>query len=245
MRLMQPKEQIAVPGMVTVLQTDLAEPEQWILTRAEEAAAQMEAPFAGEKSCVFFRLPYVPPYEDFRELRRLILSVRSAAGLRDRFRGIVALDVTEWKGCYEQPYFTVTLKYLSDHPNWYACLVLRGEEPEPLSRICARYMTPRIVTELCFGDGEQLARQMDALLELRGRKLIPTAGKLLAQRLQSQGLAHYRSLGLLERVADELARESVITVSRRQVREYLSRSFLNLLDGERKENDRVVYEKQI
>ena len=100
---------------LSVVSTDLTEAESLIKILAEEEKKRTPQAFAGNEPCVYFKLPYVPPCDPFKELRRLILRIRENTGLRANFRGVVAIEVSDWIGHEREEYFTVLLKYLYDH----------------------------------------------------------------------------------------------------------------------------------
>jgi len=66
----------------------------------------------GGKNSVFFKLGYVPPYEEFRELKQLQLRTKNA----DLFGGdaYIIMDLSEWVRHETEEYFSVTMKYLHD-----------------------------------------------------------------------------------------------------------------------------------
>ena len=196
-------------GKLTMLCTDLREPESLILRLAESARAQNPARFAGKKPGVFFRLNYVPPYEKFQELRLLLLRVKEAKGMRAEFRGVVAIDVTEWLGHEGEEFFTVILKYLYDHRNsWMSAFVLCNStetQQRKLAVACAAYISPVVEDVSLFFRNDRLARMLQLRFHAAGRSILRSTLNRLAETLTSPELAQVRSLTLLDRVVEDLA----------------------------------------
>ena len=61
---------------LSVVSTDLMEAESLIKMLADAEKSRFPHAFAGKASCVYFKLPYIPPCEPFKELRKLILRIR-------------------------------------------------------------------------------------------------------------------------------------------------------------------------
>lgn len=194
--------------LLNVVTTDLTEAEALLCRLAAEARQRNPRQFEGNTPCVYFKLPYVPPYEKFELLRQLILKVRQNTGLRADFHGVVAIEVNEWLGHEKEEYFTVLLKYLYDHAHiWNTVMVLKNatqSQQQRFAAACACIITPRMQDVSVFGD-EQLLTQ---LLEERFR-----ACKCMICREDSIGLARllmeklpreHRSLTVLERTVEDL-----------------------------------------
>lgn len=195
------------PHQLSVITTDLTESESLIkyLAAAEQRARPGD--FAGNAPCVCYKMPYVPPYETFRELRNLILRVREHTGLRADYRGIVAVDVSQWLGHEQEEYFTVLLKYLYDHRDrWQATLVLNRSTPDRTRRFltgCARYITPRAFDLALFSSRDALCGILRSTFARLGKPIAPEALQLLCQALMDPALAEARSLTLIQRAAEE------------------------------------------
>ncbi len=227
------------PSQLLVVLTDLCETEQLLKLRAEQARQAEPERFAGKAPCVFFKFPYIPACEQFRELRRLILEIQSHTGLRACFRGIVALEASEWIGHEQEEYFTVVLKYLYDHrEHWQSVLVLQDCSQGQLRRFlgrCAAFMTPRILDECLFSNENRLEEALRKSFEGRGATLCREAGKLLVSAMMSADCKRARSLTLIDRVAEDLLLQcgGRKEIAQRQVRKYLQNphSILSILSG--------------
>ena len=217
---------------LTVIPTDLAEPEALIRKLAEEALAAKPDFFTGKRPCVYFRFPYVPPCEKFGLLRKQILLIQESTGLRAHFHGIVVLEATEWIGHEQEEFFIATLKYLFDHSDHlHAAVVLKNCTGTKLTRFMRNVSLS--VPGLCLKEAPQLFFSNAERLEdycrdsLRGasRAIARNALTLLTETLMRRELSDARSLSLI----DQTIRELIVSVPNRSiiseitVRQYLER----------------------
>ena len=105
--------------------------------------------FRGDTACIFCKCDYVFPYDKFDGLRRYILSVKDNTGLRDSFRGYIALDLTEWTDHVDEDYFNIFIMYLADHSEGIHYMLFFGarDEAQKVSIIKAlrQYMSVRVI----------------------------------------------------------------------------------------------------
>ena len=193
---------------LSVLSTDLAEAEFLIKMLAEEEKSRTPHAFAGKTACVYFKLPYIPPCEPFKELRKLILRIRENTGLRASFHGVIAIEASEWVGHECEEYFTVLLKYLYDHRTfWRMAAVLNGCSPNQVTRFiscCSKYITPRLFTVRVFEDHNALCSLIHNAVIRQNRQITPDGAALLAAALARPELKDTRSLTLLTRTVEEI-----------------------------------------
>lgn len=78
--------------------------------------------FSGNVKAFQFKLAYVPPSLPFKELQRLSEAILHAKGFRCHFKGIIVIDINEWKNHFEEEYFTDFLHFISD--NSCKCLIV-------------------------------------------------------------------------------------------------------------------------
>ena len=87
--------------------------------------------FYGDVKCFEFLLSYCAPSEPFTELNRLIDEVGNAAGFRNEFKGIIYIDIDEWKDHYEEKHFVSFMEYLSGNSdNWMLILSINSDYKE-------------------------------------------------------------------------------------------------------------------
>ncbi len=231
---------------LSVIITDLTESEALIHQMAQDTQRERPEDFAGKSPCVYYKMPYVPPYEPFRELRQLILCIRERTGLRANFQGVVAIEVTQWLGHEKEEYFSVFLKYLYDHRDlWQAALVLNVETESQTQRFlsaCAVYMSPRFFDLCLFSQRERIQKAVRRECELQGKFLTRDAAETLAEALVSPQFRHARSLSLIQRTVGELTVNSPSSgiVTEDAVLEYLAdpHSLLAMIAGKTPSDER-------
>lgn len=212
---------------LSVVTTDLIEAESMIKTLAEEEKKRAPHAFAGKEACVYFKLPYIPPCDPFKELRGLILRIHENTGLRANFKGVVAVEVSEWIGHEREEYFTVLLKYLYDHRSfWRIALILNGPSPNHVNRFlsdCSRFITPRLFTINVFGDQDTLCSLIQNEFSQQGRSITQEAVELMAIALARPELKDARSTTLIERSIEEVIymAENNRSVTVESIRNYL------------------------
>lgn len=69
--------------------------------------------FYGDVKFFEFLIDYCNPTQELTELTRLIRDVDNAAGFRSQYCGLLALDISAWKGHYSEVYFQRIMEYLS------------------------------------------------------------------------------------------------------------------------------------
>lgn len=213
---------------VTVAVVAMEEKEAVLQAAAEELMKRDPESFDWQRACVYYKLDYVPPCDRFQGLRQLILRVRGAAGLRADYRGVVAVEVSQWLGHEREEYFTAFLKYLADNAHTWRTVLVVEETPRLQKLLCAvaPYLTVRT---------QRLRVEPVAYMEsILGVTLSEDSRALL------EPLVENLSLGVLERVAQELEEDDLTEMG---ICRYLCRedSTLALLTG----NRRFEYDKAI
>lgn len=215
---------------LTVIHTDLLEAESLIRCIAEKERHARAGSFEGLSPYVYFRMPYVQPCDSFQELRRLILRIRRNTGLRAHYKGIVAIEVTEWIGHEREEYFTVLLKYLYDHRSQLqAAMILQDCKPAQMQRFlaaCVRYVTPRPIDIRLFTDADSLLGPIRAAVEKCGACISHAAAAMLAEAMVKPELKDARSLEYIERAAAEVVACSGdrMQITIEHVKDYLRQS---------------------
>lgn len=231
---------------LTVIHTDLREAESLIRCIAEKESEAYPHSLEGQSPYVYFKMPYIQPCDNFKELRRLILWVRQKTGLRANYRGIVAIEATEWIGHEREEYFTVLLKYLYDHRDiWQAAMILKDCNPAQLQRFteaCVRYMTPKLVQIRVFENAATLFGVLQVAFENRSAHISHTAVSMLAEVMVKPELKEARNLEFIERIVAEVItyRDEPLQITEDHVKDYLmeSCSMLAMMSGS------ILYEER-
>lgn len=192
---------------ICILSTDVVEPEILIRVLAEKTAKSYPDTFKGEAPQVFYRMRYMPPYEAFQEIRKLILQIRNATGIRSSFNGIMVIDVSEYKGHEDEEYFTIFLKYLYDNScgckSILVCSQYTEKELQKLVISCTRFF-PVQQEVLNIYELDQLKALVKASFKERRYKLDTDSIDLIADILTSEKLVSCRTLQLIDRIPDEI-----------------------------------------
>ncbi len=175
--------------------------------------------FDGLSPIVCQKLIYTAPYERFEGLRQLALKIQDSTGLRACFRGIVALDLSEWIGHEQDEYLKITFKYLHDHRQiWRSLFTFGAAEPPQILRMmraAAPFLRPAVRQLYLFRDKALLQNYLSTQVVIQ-----PKACAQLSEVLMASPILHNCSLAV--QILDELsAGHSRITLD--AVQHYLSR----------------------
>ena len=93
--------------------------------------------FYGDVRYFEYYLSYCHPHEKFDEIVRFMDEVRSAAGFRSEYRGIIFIHIDEWLGHAEEKYFKSFLEYLADNSDGWLIVfsVDGGGDEEEISHL--------------------------------------------------------------------------------------------------------------
>lgn len=193
--------------VLSLIETDIIEPEILIRRIADELWDAYEDRFSGDIPAVFYKLRYTPPYGEFRDIRKLILQIRKATGIRSDFKGLIALDVSEYRGHEDEEYFTIFLKYLYDNSIDRRILFVCSQYTEPevtrLYNACVRYF-PIQKEKLMVYSGKMLSDLIKTAFSRQHIEITLGGITRLATYLQSQEIFPHRSIQLIERLPHEI-----------------------------------------
>ena len=165
--------------------------------------------FEGEDAHVYFKLRYARPFDQFDELKKLILRIKDSTGLRRDFRGIVALDCLEWLGFESEEYFQVTLKYLYDFRRLYKYIFTAGDAPaeqiKTMLDASSHFFRAAAVDKSLFNHRDELARYIKSRLGASGAKYDGAAAGLLAGIFADRRNPGLKSYEKIDMVAQDLA----------------------------------------
>lgn len=198
--------------------TAMEENERLVRELAHAQTQRTPELFDGLTPVVYRRLPYVAPYESFNELRLLSLQIHDAAGLRAEFRGIVALDLSEWLSHESDNYLKITFKYLHDHRSIWKSLFVAGDADSGrlqfMLQTAAAYLRPRC-RQLCLFHDKPLLQQYIAA----NLSIVPDACRMLAQLCME--IPAVQDCAVMEQIFGELGSASRGSVSCRTLQSYL------------------------
>lgn len=212
------------------LVTAMAENERFVRELARAQTILTPERFDGLRPLVYCKFPYVPPYNDFPCLRQLYTQTRDACGLRAEYRGIVALDLSEWLGHEEENYLRVTFKYLHDHRHTWKVLVVAGradaDHLRRLMRSAAPFLYPKLRQLCLFRDRTVLQQYIASRISIT-----PEAGRVLATVCME--IPAVQDCAVLEQVLTELSAQGH-RVHTQLLHDYLQdeNSLLALLNGD-------------
>lgn len=139
--------------------------------------------FYGDVKYFEFMLNYCEPNEYFSEIQRFMTEINNAAGFRSEYRGIVYIDVDEWREHFEEKHFVSFMEYLSDNSDdWLVVLSVSDDKPEQVKQMeafaSAYIRIERITIEP--PTVQELTQYAQKLLEGYGITLISQTEKVLS-----------------------------------------------------------------
>ena len=143
--------------------------------------------FYGDVKYFEFMLNYCPKEQPFTEIQRLMDEVDNAAGFRSEYRGIIYIDIDEWRGHSEERYFRDFLEYLSDNSDdWLVILSVSNRDEEQRNKmeaiISSFLRVEKIVMEKPTVD--ELVGFIGRLLSAYGLSLLDDAVSLVREDIE-------------------------------------------------------------
>lgn len=138
--------------------------------------------FYGDVKYFEFLLNYCEPKEYFTEIQRLMNEIDNAAGFRSEYRGIVFVDVDEWRGHFEEKHFVSFMEYLSSNSdNWLVILSVSDDRQDQISRMEAVVSSYLRIQRLTIEEPtiEELIQYAKKMLGAYGLKIDVGAEKLI------------------------------------------------------------------
>ncbi len=143
--------------------------------------------FYGDVKFFEFMLNYCPPREPFTEIQRLMSEISDAAGFRSEYRGIVYIDVDEWRDHFEEKHFVSFLEYIADNSDdWLVVFSVTDDDAEKNARIEAflsAYLRLEHIT-IEPPTVDELMRYLEELLLAYGISIDGSAQKLLSESVE-------------------------------------------------------------
>ena len=143
--------------------------------------------FYGDVKFFEFMLNYCPPREPFTEIQRLMSEISDAAGFRSEYRGIIYIDVDEWRDHFEEKHFASFLEYIADNSDdWLVVFSVTDNDSEKNARIeaflSAYLRLERVTIEPPTVD--ELMKYLEELLMAYGISVDESAKKLLSESVE-------------------------------------------------------------
>jgi hypothetical protein len=165
--------------------------------------------FYGAVQDLDYFMEYVPNGEEFHEIDKIAEKIRGAAGFRSEYRGIMAIDVSEWIEHFQEENFIEVLKYLqsisSDILYIFQIPNFNPQAVEQLTQILALFFHIQPI-EMKLPEAAELAEYTKDLLLQYGLTLDTEAEQMLtnsvARLKEDQYFAGYT---LLDRMASDIA----------------------------------------
>jgi len=182
--------------------------------------------FYGNVDVFEFLLGYCPPNQPFTELQRLMDTVKSAAGFRNEYRGVMCIDIDEWAERYTEKHFVTFMEYLAaNSEHWLIVLCVSPNKDNVLHNLQAFLsMYLRLETiRMELPTDEELVAYAETLLREYRFSLQDDAKELLLRTFaalrKNKHFDGYKSARLLVKdivyhlFSDETVPSSVLTAS--------------------------------
>lgn len=165
--------------------------------------------FYGSIQTLDYYMEYPSESSQFHELEKIMEKIRSAAGFRSEYHGLMSIDVSEWIGHFNEENFIDVLKYLqsinSDILYVFQVPNYNPQAIEQLTQILALFFHIQPIT-LKLPDADALGFYTKNELLKYGLALDPEAEQLIyasvARLKEDQYFAGYT---LLDRMASDIA----------------------------------------
>ena len=225
---------------LTILQTDVSEPELLFRRLALDKLKTKRQYGKTDSDYVFFRMKYEGPDQEFTGIRKLILSIRNKTGMRSRFEGIVGIDISAWKGHESEEYFQIFEKYLYDNcDTWwlvFICSNYSSQEFNELQYNCVNYFVIERKQAYVY-EIDYLTRYIKDAVSSFGATAEETGVRHLGDVLRSEKMSSFRSIQMIRRIVYEICASVDLTekkiITDKMIGDYLADPLciLNILTG--------------
>ena len=143
--------------------------------------------FYGDVKYFEFMLNYCPKEQPFTEIQRLMDEVDNAAGFRSEYRGIIYIDIDEWRGHSEERHFLDFLEYLSDNSDdWLVILSVANRDEEQRNKMEALISSFLRIEKIVIAKPtvDELVSFIAARLSAYGLKLLADAEALVREDIE-------------------------------------------------------------
>ena len=164
--------------------------------------------FYGDVPFIEFMLTYTRPDEPFAELNRLIEEVRTAAGFRSGFRGIVRVNIDEWIGHHEEKHFLRFLDYLAANSEEWLIILSVSRAPNANTKAMAALLSMYLRLEtvsLSLPETDALLEHVSAYLLSYGLTLDEGGRALLRESVEKlRGNKYFDGLHTIQLLSTDI-----------------------------------------
>lgn len=187
--------------------------------------------YTGSDHPIYYKSRYTPPFEQFRELKNLLLLVRDMDDISAE--NTIAVDLSEWIGHEQEEYLTVMLKFLHDQrDHWRYIFTVGSCGRTEVTRLYIKlktYLTGCIIEDRTFMGRDELKNYLVTNHHMQRGAAAVFAGLFLSRDFRTE-----RGYEILEGIIAELEHfTGGKRIGMAALRDYLSRgdSLMCLLMG--------------
>ncbi len=155
---------------------------------ADYLASAQIMEFHGDVRVFEFKLHYMTEAHYFTELPRLTEAVAHAAGFRAEYKGVILLDIDEWRNHLTEPHFLSLINYVtSNADNWLLIFTIGTDKEEEVTAVegfLSLYMRIEKVI-LRFPRSEEILEMLAKQLNAYGFELSQNARTLLHESIEA------------------------------------------------------------
>lgn len=164
--------------------------------------------FSGDRKLLNFAMNYCPPDQPFNELRRLMNSVRVAAGYRNEFKGVVRIALDPWIGHHSEEYFFELMEYLAAHTSDWMLVLTLAAKPDERTRNLEATISMFLRTEVIrmhMPDAAYLAEYANDYVRQYGVSFDDSAMELLTASIEKlKGIKFYHSYNTVKMLCSDI-----------------------------------------
>ncbi len=160
--------------------------------------------FQGDVKFFEISLSYASPDHEFKELQRLTDAIVNAAGFRSQYKGIVHIDIDDWRGHFSEKHFINFLDYLSNNSDKLLLMLsvssMDKQKLGELEAILTTYLRiekvtlPLPKTEDLFEYIENFLARYDLKLDESGKELLFESIEVLRKNRYFDGFKSIKML---------------------------------------------------
>lgn len=192
-------EPVLLPEYLWISRSGTGKSEMLQLLAGYLDAAQI-MPFNGMEKVIEFTLKYCEENEPFTELENLVKYLSASSGYHNEFKGILAIDVSDWLSHLDNSHFIDFLEFLSEHNRSLLLILIAWPDSnylEKLENMLSLYLRVHTIT-IEMPQAEEMFAFMEMKLERYHCCLSAEAGEILLDTLRVlrdlEGFDGYKTL---------------------------------------------------